>query len=263
MATYLALLILVTTFLASANAANENSRNKDFLIAIREMQTATYFSFVMLMNMYPPERIPGNVTFLMPNDRMLSEISLTQDTVYKFLLRHSIPSPLLFDHLERFPTGSMIPTSEPDFMLKIFNKGRRNFYLNNVQIISPNICMAGSSIRCHGIKGVLAPVEQAHNTTFSSPTCSPPSLNTPVRPASPKTPAAPGNSKNTTASAHPTFQSPTLPPTTPESQIPITAPPPINLNIRPKKSDSSQLVAQGMLHFIIHCMILGLVTFQI
>ncbi|TKY55520.1 FAS1 domain-containing protein [Spatholobus suberectus] len=120
------------------------------------MQKANYFTFVMLINMSPLDtRLGGNVTFLMPNDRMLANMVL-QGSGSGFLLRHSIPSPLLFDVLQQFPTGTTIPSSQPNCMLRVSNNGRKNYVLNNVKIISPNICVAGSSIRCHGIDGVLS-----------------------------------------------------------------------------------------------------------
>ncbi|CAI8609492.1 unnamed protein product [Vicia faba] len=128
----------------------------DLVTATEEMQKANYFTFVMLIKMSPPDtRLEGNVTFLMPNDRMLANMTLEEGSVPDFLLRHSIPSPLLFDTLKQFPTGTTVPSLLPNCMLRVSNNGRRNFVVNNVKIISPNICVAGSSIRCHGIDGVL------------------------------------------------------------------------------------------------------------
>lgn len=140
--------------------------------AIGEMQSGNYFTFVMLMNMVGPfdERLEKNVTFLMPNDQMLSEVVLPVavaheegDAVMDLLLRHSIPSPLLFEYLEHIPTGSTIPSSKPGYLLRVSNNASNNagryFFLNNVKIVKPNVCAASaSSIRCHGIDGVLAPL---------------------------------------------------------------------------------------------------------
>ncbi|KAM3682758.1 hypothetical protein ACJW31_12G096000 [Castanea mollissima] len=98
------------------------NQNHELLDAIAEMQRANYFTFVTLINMVSlDQRIQTNVTFLMPNDRMLSRTLMPQGTVFDFLLRHSIPSPLLFDYLQHIPTGSIIPSSLPDYMLKISN----------------------------------------------------------------------------------------------------------------------------------------------
>lgn len=182
MAGKLTLLLLMALFMlvSSAEVAPTN-QNSDLVAATEEMQRANYFTFVMLIKMVQfDEKFLRNVTFLMPNDRMLSRITIPQETVTGFLLRHSIPSPMLFNHLEHIPSGSMIPSSLQDYMLTISNNGRRNFYVGNVKLISPNICTAGSSIRCHGIDGVLTT-----STTNPSSSC-PKSSNIPV--ATPPTP---------------------------------------------------------------------------
>ncbi|XP_022719616.1 FAS1 domain-containing protein SELMODRAFT_448915-like [Durio zibethinus] len=174
MATYIITLILVIMALFQlTTSTNIPPKDQDLSVAIQEMQKANYFTFVMLINMSPRDRkLLGNVTFLMPNDRMLSKATIPQNAVSSFLLRHSVPSPLLFEHLQYVPTGSVLPSSMPEYMLSISNGGgRRSFFLNNVRIISPNICTAGSSIRCHGIDGVLTSVKSPGSNT-SLPTCS-------------------------------------------------------------------------------------------
>ncbi|CAN1841999.1 hypothetical protein LINPERHAP1_LOCUS36699 [Linum perenne] len=167
---------------------DENSQDDDIVVATEEMRRANYFTFVMLLNMMVnddhDDHTATNVTFLMPNDRILSNITFTTHdedsysnttswSVREFMLRHSIPSPLLFDHLWYFPSGSTIPSSYPGYVLQVQNddsghqdgkwwRGRGNFSLNNVKIISPNICSSpSSSIRCHGIDGVLSPATVA------------------------------------------------------------------------------------------------------
>ncbi|VFQ86094.1 unnamed protein product [Cuscuta campestris] len=143
---------------SSAAEYHRPSRNGDVAAAMGEMQKANYFAFVMLINMAPPDLFQGNVTLLMPNDRALSRSEIMPDSnVVSFLLRHSIPSSLLFDHLRHVPTGSFIPSSKPDSMLRVTNYGRRQFFLNNSRIVNPNVCTttAASSITCHGIDGVL------------------------------------------------------------------------------------------------------------
>ncbi|KZV42918.1 hypothetical protein F511_14480 [Dorcoceras hygrometricum] len=141
----------------SASAVNLPSRSQDIVVAMEEMQRANYFTFVTLINMAPPDLFQSNITFLMPNDRILSGTNIPETTLVDLLLRQSIPSPLLFEHLEHFPTGSMIPTSRPGYVFKVDNDGRERFYLNNVRIVSPNVCTKGSSIRCHGVDGVVQP----------------------------------------------------------------------------------------------------------
>ncbi|KAL8519707.1 hypothetical protein ACS0TY_010586 [Phlomoides rotata] len=162
------ILVLMTLISLSSSVV---ATNQDLIVATQEMQNANYFTFVLLLNMAPNSTFQQNITFLMPNDRALSQVDMHETSVVDFLLRHSIPSPLLIDHLEHFPTGSMIPASSPGFMFKVTNDGRRRFFLGNVRITSPNICTKGSSIRCHGIDGVLQPTMVA---LPSPPPCSRP-----------------------------------------------------------------------------------------
>ncbi|KAF6148597.1 hypothetical protein GIB67_042556 [Kingdonia uniflora] len=255
MAIYLTTILLMGVIL-SVTAVEVPSDTNDVTVAIEEMQTANYFSFVMLLNMYPPERIHENITFLMPNDRMLSQISMQESSVHEFLLRHSIPSPLLFDHLKLFPSGSLIPSSNPNFMLRVLNNGRRDFHLNNVQIISPNICTAGSSIRCHGIKGVLMTTTDEQNTTLSS-SCYPASRQSADGPTSTQGAAGPASSSRASRPPNPS------PPIDPLNRIPATTTPPVNFKKGSKKSGSSHLLARRLVHSIITCMIILPVLFQV
>ncbi|CAL5367930.1 unnamed protein product [Camellia sinensis] len=217
--------VLMALISSATTATTINNVNQDLVVAIAEMQTANYFTFVMLINMAPPSLIQANnITFLMPNDRTLAKTTIPENNgVVDFLLRHSIPSPLLFDHLVHIPTGSIIPSSEPKFMLHISNNGRKSFYLNNVRIISPNICTAGSSIRCHGIDGVV----KAIATVSPSPSCS--------------------NSSSPMAAATP--PSPSWPPPSSVAASPVgtpsNAPPPTDQSDSPKKSGSSQPLPFG------------------
>lgn len=163
------LTFLVMLLISSVSIATDSSQ--DILQAVQEMRTANYFTFVMLINMAPADLIRGNITFLMPRDRTLSQTLIQENDVADFLLRHSIPSPLLFDHLEHFPTGSMIPTSKPDLVLRVTNSGNMRFFLNNARVISPNICTKSASIRCHGIDQVLedATLTSDHNASLPAP----------------------------------------------------------------------------------------------
>ncbi|KAL2518481.1 Fasciclin-like arabinogalactan family protein [Abeliophyllum distichum] len=203
--------------LISSATATDTSINT----AIGEMQRANYFTFVMLINMAPSDLIHGNITFLMPNDRTLAKTVMPENTVVDFLLRHSIPSPLLMEHLLHFPTGSLIPTSRPGFVLKITNDGRSRFFLNNVRIISPNICTQGSSIRCHGIDEVV----QA-TSIMPQPNIAPPA-------ACPKNSTGGGSP---VAAAPPTAPSP--PSSGPSAPVPVKAPPPADSNVSPPRSNS-------------------------
>ncbi|KAI4320109.1 hypothetical protein MLD38_033620 [Melastoma candidum] len=62
-------------------------------------------------------------------------------------------------------------------MVVINNQGRTSYFLNNVRVSVPNVCVTGSSIRCHGIDGVLP-------ASFVSPSthCSNGSRGNPVEP---------------------------------------------------------------------------------
>ncbi|GMI65655.1 hypothetical protein HRI_000234800 [Hibiscus trionum] len=161
--------IVALLFKSSSSTTLPPRDDQDLRIATEEMQKANYFTFVMLLNMSPLDsKFLRNITFLMPNDRMLSKTVIPENEVYTFLQRHSIPSPLIFEHLQYIPTGSILPSSLPEYMMGVANGGdRRSFVLNNVRIISPNICTAGS-IRCHGIDGVLSPVSNVSLHTCSN-----------------------------------------------------------------------------------------------
>uniref|UniRef100_A0A803KSQ7 FAS1 domain-containing protein n=1 Tax=Chenopodium quinoa TaxID=63459 RepID=A0A803KSQ7_CHEQI len=184
MAIYTALSLFVMALMPSAIAKDAPLTNQTLNTAIEEMQRANYFAFVMLLNMVSTDKIPSNVTFLMPNNRLLAKALIPENDVLDFLLRHSIPATLRFDYLIRFPIGSMLPSSEPQFMLKVSNNGRKSFFLNNVKIISPDICVAGSSIRCHGIDGVLQDISKTpplpNSSSPPSPVAPPPSLSPPT-----------------------------------------------------------------------------------
>lgn len=148
--------LIMAFMIASMVYASPNiSRNNDIDAAIEEMERANYFTFVMLINMVPSDLFQGNVTFLVPSDKSLSRITIPPNNVTDLLLRHSIPSPLLFDHFLHLPTNSMLPTSNPELMVKVNNSGRRGLFLGNVRIVSPNVCTHGYSVRCHGIDSVL------------------------------------------------------------------------------------------------------------
>ncbi|GAV76543.1 Fasciclin domain-containing protein [Cephalotus follicularis] len=243
MGTYMTLIVLLMALISTATPSDIHAKNQDLLVAIEEMKRANYFTFVLLINMSPLEQaaLIGNVTFLMPNDRMLSKITMRQNAVSDFLLLHSIPSPLLLEHLEHIPTGSFLPSSLPEFMLNISNNGRRRYFLNNVKIISPNICTAGSSIRCHGIDGVLKATKWPV-TSSPMPSCS--------NITSPTTPGAmplPPFLSPPTSPANPVLSDPSQSP----APAPAPAPSPSDKDAGPKKSGSSQwLPYGGLLKFL-------------
>ncbi|CAJ2663932.1 unnamed protein product [Trifolium pratense] len=221
---------------------------RDLLEATREMQRANYFTFVMLIKMSPPNtRFEGNVTFLMPNDRILANVILQEGFVSDFLLRHSIPTPLLFDTLKQFPSGTIVPSLLSNCMLRISNNGRKNFVVNNVKVISPNICVSGSSIRCHGIDGVL------------SKTCTSRDNDSVPLPPSP----CPNNNTNTYCKSSPPIPSPSFPVNPPiEDNInPPTwiAPGPTITNVEPHKSESFRWIFNDTTMIFVVCLMLSFV----
>lgn len=218
-------LILLAIFISWTPGEIHAAKSKDLLAAIEEMQRSTYYTYVVLINMAPDNlSIQGNVTFLMPNDRILANSSFLNNDVSQFILTHTIPSSLFFEDLQHFPTGSMIPTLKPNTMLHVLNSGRRHFFLNNIQIVTPNIC-TNSSIKCHGIDGVITEVDQQHSN--------PP-------------PISCSNSTNAPASTVAPLPSPNT-----------MAPSPAQNTISPSHSASyPQFSPGGLLHFLITCVLI-------
>ncbi|KAG6516919.1 hypothetical protein ZIOFF_020294 [Zingiber officinale] len=125
-------------------------------LATHEMQRAGYFSFTMLVNMVR-DKLPCNATFLVPTDRTLAKLVLSEDKILDFLLAHTIPAPLRFRDLACLPTGTVLPTYLAGNMIEITNRGRREFYLNDTLLVYPDVCIAGFTFRCHGIAAVMLP----------------------------------------------------------------------------------------------------------
>uniref|UniRef100_A0A1D1YHG8 FAS1 domain-containing protein SELMODRAFT_448915 n=1 Tax=Anthurium amnicola TaxID=1678845 RepID=A0A1D1YHG8_9ARAE len=164
--------LFLCLILSAPSSAEPSSWKKEIGTAVEEMQNAGYFSFVMLINMVR-DRIQGNITFLMPSDPLLSAVPPPEDRVLEFLSKHSIASPLLFEELRRLPSETFIPTNQPDYMIRLSSSSSRKrggLYLNGIELVSPDVCVSRSSIRCHGINGVLAISTTGGN--MSKPRCS-------------------------------------------------------------------------------------------
>ncbi|XP_051138061.1 FAS1 domain-containing protein SELMODRAFT_448915 [Andrographis paniculata] len=181
---------------ANNNTSNNNNMGMDMAMAVAEMQRANYFAFAMLINMAPPDLVEANVTFLMPSDKSLSQANLAGASIADFLLRHSIPWPLLFEHMDHFPTGSIIPTSKPGFVLNVVNHGTPRLFFNNARTTSPNICTHGPSIRCHGIDGVLHPSLLPPADTATCPPAPAAAAAAPTAPAHAPPPPRPSSAGN-------------------------------------------------------------------
>lgn len=254
----LLLLLMATTIFNSSSATptaiiNSPSPQQDILVAIQEMQRANYFTFTMLLNMPPIHpRVLGNITFLMPKDRVLSQTVIPLAEVSDFLLCHSIPSPLIFEHLDHIPTDSTIPSLLPDYVLKISNGGRNSFFLNNVKIIRPNICTAGSSIRCHGIDGVLKVKNFSENNHLSPPLPSSPSNITPPPLASILPAPDPSIELSPLSSPHDSFNGSS-------DHNPVTALPPSGIS-HPQKSgyDDQWISQERLLKILVTLLMVGM-----
>ncbi|XP_026666034.2 FAS1 domain-containing protein SELMODRAFT_448915-like [Phoenix dactylifera] len=238
---------LLMVLIISASALDEPSqKTKDIIVAVQEMQRANFFTFVMLINMAKDE-IPSNTTFLMPSDRMLSKASIPQNKVMEFLSRHSMPSPLLFEDLKRLPSGTIIPTYQQDYKIRIYNKGRKRLYLNNIELVRPNICTAGTSFRCHGINGIMKAAMPRRDTPATCSNATPPTAKT-------EPPSAP-----------PSAQPPPPPPPlvgTPSTK-PTISPAPVQFDDGPRKSGTSKLHSPGLFTATVSCMIFSVMKLPI
>lgn len=241
MTTYLTSSLLMVLIISTSALDEPSQKNKDIFAAKQEMQRANYFAFMILINMVQDE-IPSNTTFLMPSDKMLSETPIPENKVLEFLSRHSVPSPLLFDDLKHLPSGTIIPTYQQDYRIRIYIKGRKRLYLNNIQLVNPNICIAGTSFRCHGINGVM---KAAMPRRATPDTCS--------------------NANGPTTEIDSPLVSPHAPPP------PLVGPPSTNHTISPEPaqvggprgSGSSKLHSPRLLTTIVSCMTFIVMKLQI
>ncbi|KAJ1415560.1 FAS1 domain [Sesbania bispinosa] len=150
--------VLLLTLLTVCESQSTTSFNQtDLQSAMTDMRSRSYYGFVILLkilNSLPNSLQNNDLTFLMPNDEELSQFSITPDQLHDFILSHSIPTPLVLNHLLHFPNGSLVPTSVPSRVISITNSGRSGFFVNNARIVTPNVCQS-SVIRCHGISAAL------------------------------------------------------------------------------------------------------------
>lgn len=149
--------ILLVPLLLSATFSDTNAQtetNPSLNIAIQDMQKARYFTFVMLIKMVSTKVAP-NTTFLIPNDRMLSTAVIPENQVLDFILLHSIPSPMLYKDLINLPNGTILPSSQPNYLFKTVHRDDGKFYINNAELVAQDICDNESPFRCHGISTVF------------------------------------------------------------------------------------------------------------
>lgn len=152
--------MLLLTLLAVGESQSTTSFNQtDLQAAMIDMRSRSYYGFVILLkilNSLPNSLQNNELTFLMPSDEELSQLTLTPDQLHDFILSHSIPTPLLLTHLLHFPNGSVVPSSIPTRVINITNSSGRSggLFVNNARIVTPNVCLS-SFIRCHGISAAL------------------------------------------------------------------------------------------------------------
>ncbi|KAF1864276.1 hypothetical protein Lal_00048841 [Lupinus albus] len=130
----------------------------DLEAAMTDMRSRSYYGFVILLkilNSQPNSLQNNDLTFLMPSDEQLSHFSITPYQLHDFLLSHSIPTPLLLNHLLHFPNGSVLPSSIPTKSINITNTAKSGLFVNNARIVTPNVCQT-SLIRCHGISAAFS-----------------------------------------------------------------------------------------------------------
>ncbi|OVA10627.1 FAS1 domain [Macleaya cordata] len=148
------LLLIVPSSKSTATHVNQTALQA----AMADMRSKSYFGFVILLKMLTDTMnstaLGHDITFLMPGDRILSDISISPNRLRDFLLSHSIPKSLTFQDIGHMPDGTLIPTSLPENAIRVSTDRRSRVFINNAQIVAPNLCLS-SSIKCHGINGVL------------------------------------------------------------------------------------------------------------
>ncbi|XP_058755179.1 uncharacterized protein LOC131628354 [Vicia villosa] len=127
----------------------------DLQAAIADMRSKSFYGFAMLLQMLnETSQASREVTYLMPDDRELSDSAISADEIEDFLLSHAIPMPLYFNDMSHFPTGTLVPSGVNSRMIRIHNRGRGDYFVNNAQIVSANVCLS-SVIKCHGVDAII------------------------------------------------------------------------------------------------------------
>ncbi|KAK9267670.1 hypothetical protein L1049_010101 [Liquidambar formosana] len=149
------LILLSLAMLSASQPRAQTFNHTDLQAAVADMRSKSYYGFAILLQMLNGTvQLNRDVTFLMPDDQQLSEASISLDHLEDFLLSHSIPEPLLFSDLSHFPTGTLVPSGLQERSIRISNHGRLDYFVNNAQIVTPNVCV-NSFIKCHGVDGVI------------------------------------------------------------------------------------------------------------
>ncbi|KAI4319902.1 hypothetical protein MLD38_033444 [Melastoma candidum] len=130
------LFILLPVYAVPESLAAREIDQTDLHKAFRDMRTRSYHGFVILLRLMDVASSlqNSNVTFLMPDNGDLSQLSITQRNLEDFVLSHTIPSPLTMEDLIHLPNGTLVPTSLPKRMINITSHGNSGLYLNNAHI---------------------------------------------------------------------------------------------------------------------------------
>lgn len=161
MITTIVVLVSLITFFSSVSSAlpmvSPTSNHTDLKAAIEDMKAKSFYGFAILLQMLntTTQLTLKDITFFIPQDPQLSNISIPVDRLEAFVLSHLIVMPLQFSDLIRFPTGSIVPSGYHNRMIRIHNHGRGRFVVNNAVVNVPNICCSADGIKCHGVNKVI------------------------------------------------------------------------------------------------------------
>lgn len=155
------ILLLLSLFFFSVSSAvpivSQTSNHTDLRAAIEDMRAKSFYGFAILLQMLnsTTQLTLKDITFFIPQDPQLSNISIPVDRLEAFVLSHLIVMPLQFGDLIRFPTGSIVPSGYHSRMIRIHNHGRAHFVVNNAVVNVPNVCSSSEGIKCHGVNKVI------------------------------------------------------------------------------------------------------------
>lgn len=153
-------LVLLTLIAAAASQQTPSVNQTELQAAMEDMRGKFYFGFVIMLKLLSSSSnsIPlnnGDITFLVPDDRELSESGIGAEDLHEFVLSHTIPSALAFNSLLRFPSGTLVPSAASGRALTFTNNGRSSLVINNAKVVRPNMCNTTSLMKCHGISAAL------------------------------------------------------------------------------------------------------------
>lgn len=133
----------------------------DLALALSDMQSNSYYGFAIILRMLNDtlaSTLGPQVTFFIPTDQYLANFPVSPGQLEEFILSQAIPGSLGFNDLARLPTGTVFPSLVRNKFVRISGRGKR--FVNNAQIVAPNVC-SRTTVRCHGIDGVIDHMEKA------------------------------------------------------------------------------------------------------